>query len=158
MITMSTRCWWWGAWEQSGSDLTCASTSLTVKCCCKSRRVGATISCGTEFFREAFVFGTVPVCRDPPPAPWVLLLLLFPATSNEAAEEDDDGWLGPPPAEDPWVCCCDDGCWFSRLLLEPGVRRPGSRLLPCTIVVQVVVAHGGLYWGWNLKGIGRCDF
>lgn len=36
---------------------------LTFKCCCKSLRVGTTISCGTEFFRVVFAFGTVPVGR-----------------------------------------------------------------------------------------------
>lgn len=36
---------------------------LTFKCCCRSRRVGATISCGTELFRVVFAFGTVPVGR-----------------------------------------------------------------------------------------------
>lgn len=36
---------------------------LTFKCCWRSRRVGATISCGTEFLRDAFAFGTVPVWR-----------------------------------------------------------------------------------------------
>lgn len=41
---------------------------LTFNCCWRSLRVGATISCGTEFFFDDFDFGLVPVCR---------LLLLF---------------------------------------------------------------------------------
>lgn len=110
------------------------SPLLTVKCCCKSRRVGATTSCGTEFFREAFVFGTVPVCRAPPPPPLAFAAvfwewLLGPIDTDDeddAADWDDEGM--PPLASVDWA--------FSRLLLlEPGACWcPDSLLLPWTMI------------------------
>lgn len=49
---------------------------ITFKCCCKSLRVGATISCGTEFFRDVFVFGTVPVGRFDEPGDILFIYLI----------------------------------------------------------------------------------